>query len=101
MFNEGQMVFAYWGATGHYYLGTIVAVFENSYHVVFADGDQGAIPADKIQSANLVPGLKVLARWSDGSFYPGTIHEIKGMAAFIHFDDGDQGWTSFAGMATK
>lgn len=101
MFNVGQTVFAYWGETGHYYLGTIVAAFENSYHVVFADGDQGAIPADKIQAANMVPGLKVMARWTDGYFYAGTVHEVVGMAVFIHFDDGDQGWTSFAGITIK
>jgi len=101
MFNAGDTVFAYWGDTGHYYLGTVISTQNNSYHIVFADGDQGNVPEDKVKEANIVPGLKVLAMWIDKYFYSGTIHSVVGMAAYIHFDDGDKGWTSFAGIAMK
>ena len=101
MYTTGEIVFAYWEAAGAYYLGTVVNSTGNSYHIVFADGDQGNIPADKIKKANLAPGLKVHAMWTDKSFYPGTIQQVTGMAAYIHFDDDDKGWTSFAGIVMK
>lgn len=46
-------------------------------------------------------GDTVFALWSDKRYYPGTIQKITGMAVYIQFDDGDKGWTSFAGLARK
>jgi hypothetical protein len=101
MFSIGDTVFAFWQGSGHYHIGTIVESTSGMYRVVFADGDQGMIPENKIMNADLDEGLKVLAMWTDKRFYPGTIQKIAGLAAYIHFDDGDKGWTSLAGIARK
>ena len=101
MFNIGDTVFALWSDTGHYYLGTIVGTQDDKYYVVFADGDQGLVPGNKLQSAEIEEGQKVYAMWTDKRYYPGTIQKVTGLAVYIQFDDGDKGWTSFAGLAKK
>lgn len=101
MFTTGDTVFALWKDTGFYFLGTVVGMQNDQYYVVFADGDQGLVAGNRMQSAELEEGLKVYALWSDKRYYPGTIQKITGMAVYIQFDDGDKGWTSFAGLARK
>jgi len=79
----------------------IVDQKDEKYYVVFADGDQAWVESPKIKKLDLKEGLKVMAKWSNGSFYPGTIAKIVSGACYIHFDDGDKGWTSLAGIALK
>jgi len=37
-------------------------------------------------------GSKVMAQWTDGGWYPGTITQDGGESFFVPFDDGDTAW---------
>jgi hypothetical protein len=100
-FNIGELVLAFWKNSDAYFFATIVEQKDEQCYVVFADGDQGWVPTPKIKKLELKEGLKVMAKWSNGSFYPGTIAKMVSGAFYIHFDDGDKGWTSLAGIAIK
>jgi hypothetical protein len=44
-------------------------------------------------------GAKVQARWNMGAkFYSGTITEVQGDKLHIHYEDGDQEWTTLAAL---
>ena len=44
---------------------------------------------------NLKVGQKVMARWNGGTRqYPGKIVEVQEDKVFIHYDDGDEEWTT-------
>ncbi len=102
MYNIGDTVFGYWKSTGSYHVGTVVNNDGGRYHVVFEDGDQVNDLSDgDLQPFNLQVGMKVFAKWSNASFYPGTIANITGRAFFINFEDGDKGWTSMSGILLK
>ena len=102
MYNTGDSVLAYWRPTGSYHAGTVINSDGGRYHVVFEDGDQANDLSDgDIKPFDLKVGQKVFAKWTDGSFYPGTIANITGRAFFINFDDGDKGWTSMSGILLK
>jgi hypothetical protein len=101
----GSPVLAYWEETQLYYVGTVVekdnTVKGGGYLVIFADGDQAVVPGVRVRELDVKEGTKVLAMWSDKSYYPGTVAKIVGNALFINFDDGDEEWTSWAGIAVK
>ena len=104
-FRPGDRCLAYWKATKMFYVGTVVEEdFTKKtvgYYVVFADGDQAALPGRLVKPLTIKVGSKVMAMWSDKRMYPGKVARIVGGALFIHFDDGDKGWTSWAGIAVK
>ena len=101
----GDIVFAYWEPVSMYFIGTAVE-YDNTqkggaYLIIFADGDQKVIPQALIKPFNLSVGYKVIAKWKNGKYYPGTVNKIIGRAAYIHYDDGDKGWCPFSGIAIK
>ncbi len=101
----GQTVWAYWEETGGYYPGVAVE-YDNSikggaYRVVFFDTDSALVPATRIRPLSLKVGGPIYAKWTDGQYYPGRIAKISGLAVYIKFDDGDEIWTSYAGLAQK
>ncbi len=104
-YKIGETVLAYWEPSKLYFIGTLATV-DNSvkgggYLVIFEDGDQAVVPTSLIKPMDLKEGNKILAMWKDKKFYPGVINKIVGRALFIHFDDGDKGWTSWSGIAVK
>lgn len=103
--NIGDTVFAYWEPASMYFVGTAVEYDDTqkggAYYIVFADGDQKLIPYAMIKPFNLTVGDKVMALWSSGGYYPGMVSKIVGNAAYINYDDGDQGWCHFSGIAVK
>ena len=46
-----------------------------------------------------VVGSNVLAKWTDGSYYPGSISEIRDNQALVNFDDGDVSWVNLTEIA--
>jgi hypothetical protein len=101
----GAMCLAYWEPNDYYFVGTVVEDSSETggggYRVIFADGDQAVVPAALVKRLDIGVGSKVYAMWSDKRFYSGTVARIVGGALFIEFDDGDKGWTSWAGIAVK
>ena len=49
-----------------------------------------------VTATSFIVGSSVLAKWSDGLYYPGKISEIKDDQALIHFDDGDISWVKLS-----
>ncbi len=105
MANIGDSVLAYWEKAGAYFIGTVIAldtsVAGGGFRIVFEDGDEGVVAAGLVRGVALGPGTKVMARWSDGQFYPGTVARVVGRAFFVRFDDGDEGWVAASGIAVK
>jgi hypothetical protein len=103
--RPGDMCLAFWEETGFYYAGTFIGedttAKGDGFLVVFADGEQGVIPRDKVKPLTIKVGSAVQALWTDREFYPGKVAKIVGGALYIEFDDGDKGWTSWAGIAIE
>ena len=101
----GDRVIAYHEATKGYFVGTAVesdnTVKGGGFLVIFDDGDQEVVPFPRMRKLNIAVGSKVMARFTDGKFYPGTVAKILGGALFINFDDGDKAWTPWAGIGLK
>jgi hypothetical protein len=101
----GDEVLAYWEKGDAYFIGTLVeadnTVKGGGFLVIFADGDSAVVPYARIKPLKITTDMKVIARFTDGQYYPGVISKIVGRAYYIHFDDGDKAWTSAAGIAVK
>jgi hypothetical protein len=92
----GAEVYAEWVKNGWYH-GKIGIECESGFIINFDDGDVkccslNEIVADQVPAESEV-NLKsrVLAQWSDGRFYPGTVVGNKDGEYSISFDDGDKG----------
>ncbi len=94
--NVGDVVWAQWKPNAWYH-GKVEKKIPVGFHVVFDDGDRADLPpslivADRAVTAEqVVVGRRVLARWTDGKHYPGTVAEVaEGRKYDIRFDDGDR-----------
>ncbi|MDP8225593.1 MAG: DUF4537 domain-containing protein [Candidatus Lernaella stagnicola] len=98
-FVVGHAVYAEWTANGWYH-GKIAKKCDAGWHIAFDDGDQKCCAPSQIvidvvpPKAMVKVGVKVLAKWSDGRYYPGTVSAINGNKYSIAFNDGDQGTVS-------
>jgi uncharacterized OB-fold protein len=97
----GETVFAWWEPNQIYFVGTVVEDHGANALVVFEDGDNAVVARAKMRPMEIRVGSKVLARWSDEKYYPGRVDRIVGRALHIAYDDGDEGWTSWAGIAAR
>ena len=97
----GDTVLAWWEGNEIYFVATVVEEEGARSLVVYEDGDQAWVNSNQIKPMDLGPGSRVMAKWSDGKFYPGRIERIVGRALFIQYNDGDSGWTSWAGIARE
>lgn len=94
--KTGTVVWAEWTPNAWYH-GKIASGCDNGYNINFDDGDKKCctiqqIAVDIAPSKNSVSsGTKVLAKWSNGKFYPGTVNSVSEGSYTIHFDDGDKG----------
>ena len=76
--KTGDTVWAQWKPNSWYH-GKVGAKCDYGFYVNFDDGDVGCLPpelmaADKpMDAARVVPGARVLAKWSDGRLYPATV----------------------------
>jgi hypothetical protein len=97
----GDTVLAYWAPAKVYYIGTAVEKATGGYLIVFEDGDRAVIPVDKIPKYAIKVGTPVIARWTDGQYYPGKVAKVVGRAFYIHYDDGDKGWAPRSWIGVK
>jgi len=91
--SVGDSVWAQWKPNAWYH-GKVDKTCEWGLHVQFDDGDQGCfapclIVTDKtLAEAQVVPGARVLARWSDSRYYPATVTgKPAGGTVDVFFDD--------------
>lgn len=89
----GASVAAPWGGAGSLYLGTVQSIAGTTAKVLYADDN---IVRD-VAVAQLLPVVartwavndKVLAVWSAGKFYPGTVTAVKANSTYtVKWDDG-------------
>ena len=88
------VVWAEWSGGGWYH-GKVKGVCSGGYQILFDDGDQSCCSPEQMAldvqpaTAVLKAGIRVLAKWSDGKYYPGKISGTKGSLFNIAYDDGD------------
>lgn len=99
--DVGDSVLAYWAPANAYFIGTAVEKADGGYRIVFEDGDTAVVPEDKIRKNDVKVGSAVIARWSDGKYYPGKIAKVVGRAFYVHYDDGDKGWAPVGWISVK
>ena len=92
---------AWWAPGDAYFVGTVAEKQAGGYFIVFEDGDTTVVPEGKIRKNDIKVGTAVIARWSDGQYYPGRVAKIVGRALYIHYDDGDKGWAPWSWIAVK
>jgi hypothetical protein len=97
----GATVLGWWEESQAHFLATIVEKKGTDFVVVFEDGDMATLPATKIKENTLKVGSKVVSRWTDGEYYPGTISKAVGRAFYIKYDDGDERWVPWSWIAVK
>lgn len=97
----GATVLGWWEESQGYFIATVVEQKGTDFLVVFEDGDMATLPATKIKDNTLKVGSKVVARWTDGEYYPGTISKAVGRAFYIKYDDGDERWVPWSWIATR
>ena len=97
----GDTVLAHWAPTNAYFLGTAVEERDASFLIVFEDGDTAVVSTRNVFKNDITVGSRVHARWSDNRYYPGIVARIVGRALYIQYDDGDQGWVPWSGIAVS
>ena len=97
----GETVFAWWEPNQIYFVGTVVEEQGDRALVVFEDGDNAVVARARIRPLDIKAGSRVFAKWTDNKYYPGRVDRIVGRALYIKFDDGDERWTSWAGIAER
>ena len=91
--SKGTKVWAEW-TWSKWYHGTIDSVCDDGYMVIFDDGDKKCISSesiaiDKSPSSNEIKNsIKVIAKWSDGIYYSGSINSIEDDKYNILYEDG-------------
>jgi len=92
-FTVGKTVAAKW-SDDNYYLAKIKAVTDGKYEIDYEDGSQGTVSEEEMKEIPAKPvlnvGDKVLAVWSGGKFYSGTVEEVKAKGAIVKWDDGSE-----------
>jgi hypothetical protein len=99
--DVGDTVLAWWAPGRAYFVATAVEKADGGYLVVFEDGDRAVVPERMIRKYDLKVGSAVIAKWTDGRYYPGKIAKVVGRAFYVHYDDGDKGWAPLSWIAVK
>ncbi len=90
----GDRVWAQWTPNA-WFPGTVGRTMDVGLHIEFEDGDKADLPVslvvpDRNPNATAVTvGSRVIARWHDNRYYPGTVTSIANQHYDIAFDDGD------------
>lgn len=63
---------------------------------VAADGD-----IEQTQGPAMPPGTRVMSRWSNGTWYPGAVDEVRGDLHHVTFDDGEKQWAEREAVTTE
>src|SRR5262249_44299313 len=102
--KQDDVVWAQWRPNAWYH-GKVTKKVDFGVHITFDDGDEADLPItavaiDKAPAKDAVkPGVRVIAVWSDGKYYPGTVAGDGENGKYkIHFDDGDKGEGSLEGL---
>ncbi len=97
----GDTVAATW-TDGNLYLATVTAIDDDSVTVEYSDdGSSATVPAAEVRAiptTTFAAGDQVLAVWSKGRFYAGTVTEASETSYVVAWDDGSAPSTVQAGQ---
>src|SRR5262245_63339804 len=97
MWKIGDRVLGRRQEDGYWYTGTVRHTDGDRYYVIFDDGEDELLSAERLRPVELEVGDRVFARAGAGGEYaPGTITGKKGEKLRIRFEDGAHEWTSLA-----
>jgi hypothetical protein len=92
----GDRVLAKWNDS-YFYPGVVRNVSGNACLVVFDDGDNSWIHFAHIVYPDIQVGSRVFCRARGGpAYYPGTVNQQKGETILVHYDHGEEEWTSIS-----
>jgi hypothetical protein len=101
--KPGDKVWGQWRPNA-WYPGKVSRLVPSGLHVVFDDGDEADLPVPLI-APDRSPGKNdpkvgshVLALFTNGHFYPGTITAARDGTFDIRYDDGDTGTVKLSDM---
>jgi hypothetical protein len=91
----GDEVLAPWMNDGFVYPAVMVEVRGASAHVAYLDGDEGDVPLQTLRRSVFGGGMAVQVNWKGkGQYFNGVIQKRIGSALYLHYEDGDKGWTT-------
>jgi hypothetical protein len=97
--QEGDRVWALWGDAA-LFPGTVSERRGGEAHIDFDDGDEAWVRLEQLMPLEFIVGMFVMARWRMGAeFYPGRIADTEGDRVLVHYEDGDEEWTTAAALA--
>ncbi len=95
----GDRVIANWTGDDYWYPGTIAKIEGGQYYVVYMDGDEEWVSANRLAKEEIKAGDKVECNWlGQGYYYPGTIGSRNGDEITMNYDDGDNESTTIASV---
>jgi hypothetical protein len=88
--SVGDRILGQW-SDGLWYPAKIAGVQGDKFAITFDDGDVGVLADGQIKRIDWRVGTKVQCNFrSAGTYYPGTITQMRGEVIHINYDDGDQ-----------
>ena len=92
----GDRVLARWHDT-FFYPGRVRTVSGSSCEIYFDDGEVGWVDSAQILAPDVEVGSRVFARIHGGpAFVPGIVSQRRGETVQVHYDHGEQEWTSLS-----
>jgi hypothetical protein len=96
--RRGDRVWAPWSG-GALFVGSIHDLRDDEAHIHFDDGDHGWVLLHQLLPFEPTRGMRVLVNWRmGGQYFPGVVTKGAGERVHIHYDDGDEEWTTPAAL---
>lgn len=91
----GDEVLAPWGSDAFLYPAIVVALQDANAQLAYLDGDEGVAPLASLRRSCFSVGMTISVNWKGkGTYYRGVIAWRIGSAMYLHYEDGDKGWTT-------
>ena len=94
--KESDRVLAVKSGDVYWYPGTVLSKAGKDYEVLFEDdGHKETVPATRIVKNDIGVKSEVFVRWKKQPiYYFGSVAKKEGERLLIHYDDGDEEWTT-------
>jgi hypothetical protein len=81
----------------YFYPGVVREISENGCLIVYDDGDAGWAHFAHVLAPDIKIGSRVFCRAKEAPvFAPGTVNQLKGETVRVHYDQGEEVWTSIS-----
>lgn len=89
--DAGARVLALWPADGMWYPARVASRRGDVVHVLYDDGDVGAVTAAQIAPLHWETGSALQCNWRNrGGYFPGVVESLDGERITFRYDDGDR-----------